>query len=154
MNGDLHGKQLQRKNKSRVLYLDLSYIYMIWFEIVELLKLVSILKCKTPTQLIDSMLADKIFCVYLNENVSKYKYIQNGLSQGSILYLTYIHITDVISIPSRKFMYTNDAGLVAKVGTSKELEIIINKELTNVYTFFKSWFRTLNQSKSISIDFH
>lgn len=96
------------------------------------------------------MLADRKFHVHLNGKVSKYKYLQNSLPQDcpfSNRHIKYnrinVYTADISSTISRKCMYVDNVGLVDQVGTFEELENILNKDLTKVHIFLKSWHLTL-----------
>lgn len=75
----------QKKLKTEAIFLDLSCAYNTVWKQGLLLKLAKILKCKTSLQLIDNILSDRKFKVHLNGKVSKYKFLHNGLSLGSVL---------------------------------------------------------------------
>jgi retron-type reverse transcriptase len=90
-------------------------------------------------RLIGTILAVRKFRVHLNGNVSKYKYLQNGLPQGSVLspILFNAYTADITNTISKKFIYADDVGLVAQAGTFEEVEHILNEDLNKVHNFFK-----------------
>jgi len=146
----------QERKKSGAVFLDLTCAYdTVWTRGL-LLKLANILNCKMTLRLIESMLADRKFRVHLNGNVSRYKYLQNGLPQGSVLspILFNTYTVDITRTISRKFIYADDVGLVAQAGTFEEVENILNVDLAKIHAYFKSWHLTLNPSKSAAIVFH
>jgi len=61
------------------------------------------------------MLLNRKFKVFLNDKASKYRYLQNGLLQGSVLspMLFNIYISDITETIARKFMYADEIALVA-----------------------------------------
>lgn len=102
------------------------------------------------------MLSDQKFKVYLNGKESKYKCLQNGLPQGSVLSPVFFNVytSDFVNTTSRKFMYADDVGLVAQSDSFKKLEEILNEDLSIVHNYLHSWHLTLNPIKTTSIAFH
>lgn len=102
------------------------------------------------------MLLDWKIRVHLNGIESKYKFLYNGLPQGSVLspVLFDIYTSDFANTTSRKFKYADDVGLVAQADSFEKLEEIPNKELATVYKYFNSWHLTLNPTKTTSIAFY
>ncbi|KAF0742628.1 Uncharacterized protein FWK35_00018990 [Aphis craccivora] len=94
----------QERRKSGAVFLDLTCAYDTVWKRGLLLKLANILNCKMSLRLIESMLADRKFRVHLNGNVSRYKYLQNGLPQSSVLspILFNAYTADITRIISRK----------------------------------------------------
>lgn len=80
-----------------------------------ILKLARILKCNKTVRLIDNIHSNRKFRVSLGGKESHYKRFQNGLPQGSVLSPLFFnaYIADIIDTSSRKFMYADDAALVA-----------------------------------------
>lgn len=147
----------QERKKSGAVFLDLTCAYDTVWKRGLLLKLANILNCKMTLML--TMLADRKFRVHLNGNVSeyKYKYLQNGLPQGSVLspILFNAYTADITNTISRKYIFAVDVGLVAQAGTFEEVEyIILNEDLAKVHNFFKSWHLIFSPGKSASIVFH
>jgi retron-type reverse transcriptase len=101
-------------------------------------------------------LSDRKFKVHLNGKISKYKFLQNGLPQGSILFpiLLNAYTADITNTSSRKFMYAEDVGLATQAESFEKVEDILNEDLVRVQKYFKSWFLTLNLNKTTSIAFH
>jgi len=75
----------QKKLKTGTVFLDLSCAHHTVWKRGLLLKLAKILRCKTSLRLIDNILSDRKFREHLNGKGSKYKFLQNGLLQGSVL---------------------------------------------------------------------
>jgi len=149
-------KGFQKKLKTGAVFLDLSCAYDTVWKRGLLLKLAKILRCKTSLRLIDNILSDRKFRVHLNGKVSKYKFLQNGLPQGSVLspILFNAYTADITNTSSRKFMYADDVGLAAQAESFEKVEDILNEDLVRVQKYFKFWFLTLNPNKTTSIAFH
>lgn len=94
--------------------------------------------------------------MHLNGKVSKYKFLQNGLPQGSVLspILFNAYTEDITDTSSRRFMHADDVGLAAQAESFEKVEDILNEDLVRVQKYFKSWFLTLNPNKTTSIAFH
>lgn len=76
-------------------------------------------------------MSDRKFKVHLNEKVSKYKFLQNDLPQGSELspVLFNAYTADIINTSSRKFMFADDLGLTAQEESFEKVEDILNEYL-------------------------
>jgi len=63
---------------------------------------------------------------------SKYKCLQNGFPQDSVLspVLFNFYTSDFVNTTSRKFMYADDVGLVAD--SFEKLEEILNEDLSTI----------------------
>jgi len=145
----------QKKIKSGAVFLDLTCAYNTVLKRGLLLKLAKILKCKTSIWLINIILSDRKFTVHLNGRESRYKYLQNGLPQGSLSPVLFnVYISDLVNTTSRKFMYTDDVGLVAQAESFEKLEEILNVDVSIVQKYFKSWHLTFNPNEITFIAFH
>ncbi|KAL4153411.1 hypothetical protein QTP88_001244 [Uroleucon formosanum] len=127
----------QSKLKSGAVFIDLTCAYDTVWKRGLLLKLAKILKCKTSIRLIDNMLSDRKFKVHINGKESKYKYLQNGLPQGSVLspVLFNVYTSDFVNTTLRKFMYADDVGLVAQADSFEKLEEILNENLSIIHKY-------------------
>ncbi|VVC41950.1 Reverse transcriptase domain [Cinara cedri] len=136
----------QERKKSGAIFLNLTCAYDTVWKRGLLLKLANILNCKMTLRLIGSMLPDRKFRVHLNGNVSKYKYLQNDLTQGSVLSPIFFnaYTADLTSTILRKFIYADDVGLVAQVGTFEWVENILNEDLAEHLEGVKGKLKTRN----------
>jgi len=132
----------QRKAKSGAVFLDLSSAYdTVWTRGL-LLKMVKIVKCKATLLFLEKMITNQKFRVTHGGTTSRYKILQNGLSQGAFLstMLFNIYITDITDTVSRKFLYADDVALVATQATSfEEIENVLNADLVKVQKYFQKW---------------
>jgi hypothetical protein len=67
----------QRKDKLGAVFLDLSSAYNTAWKRGLMLKLAKIIRCKSTLRLIESLLSNRKYNVFLNDVVSRYKYLQN-----------------------------------------------------------------------------
>jgi len=108
---------------------------------------------KRTLRIIDNILADGKFKDHLNGKVSKYKFLQNGLPQGSVLspVLFNDYTVDIINKSSSKCIYSDDVGLAVQVELFEKVDDKLNEDLVRVQKYLKSWFLTLNPNKTTSI---
>jgi len=120
------------------------------------LKLAKIIRCKSTLHLIESLLSNRKYNVFLNGTVSRYRYLQNGLPQGSVLspILFNVYTLDIVDTTSRKFIYADDIALVAQAKDLSKAEDILNQDLTNLQHYFAKWHLTLNPNKTVAIALH
>ncbi|CAK1602282.1 unnamed protein product [Parnassius mnemosyne] len=103
----------QKKLKTVAVLIDLSAAYdTVWRQglVYKLMKAVS---CRKMVGLLNSMLSNREFMVFLGDNESRTKKLNNGLPQGSVLapLLFNLYLHDIPETQSRKFMYADDIAL-------------------------------------------
>lgn len=98
------------------------------------MKLAKIPKCRKSLRLIDDILSDRKLKFHLNWKRRKNKFLQNGLSQGSVLSSSLFndYTADIVHTLSRKFMYVVDVGFVAQVEFLEKLVDVLNNEIISV----------------------
>jgi len=121
-------------------FLDLSPASSVWKRGL-LLKLAKIVKCKNTLRLLESMLSNRKYKVFLNGEVSKYRYLQNGLPQGSVLspMLLNAYTADIVETTARKCIYADDIALVAQIESLDTVRGILNRDLYNLHNYFNKW---------------
>lgn len=102
-----------RKDKSGAVFLDLSSLYDTVWKRGLMLKLSKIIRCKSIFLLIECLLFNRKYNVFLNGVASRYKYLQNGLPQGSVLspIVFNVYTYDIVDTISRKLIYADDIAL-------------------------------------------
>ena len=81
---------------------------------------------------------------------------KTGVPQGSILgpLLFLIYINDIIlNINSSIGLFADDSGLYIIVENPVKSSVVLNSELSQVYTWASNWLVTYNSSKTQSILF-
>jgi hypothetical protein len=137
----------QCKKKSGAVFLNLSSAYDTVWKRRLLLKMVKIVKCRKTLRLLESMLSNRKFKVFLNGEASKYRYLKNGLPQGSVLspVLFNVYTADIVGTTARKFIYADDIALVAQADSLDTVESMLNRDLYNLHQYFNKWYLTLNR---------
>lgn len=96
-------KGYQENLKTGSVFIDLSSAYDTIWKKGLLLKISSIIKSRKIITLIDSMLSNRKFRVYLDGERSRPRFLQNGLPQGSVLAPILFNVyTADIPLPSRR----------------------------------------------------
>ena len=149
-------KGFQQKLKTGVAFLDLTSAYDTVWKDGLIHKLYNTIPCGKTVKLIDNMLSDRRFRVFVGEKSSKFRTLNNGLPQGSVLspILFNLYTSDLPLTESRKFIYADDMALTFQ---NKSIEIIENKlstDLDIMNNYFKNWRLSLNPSKTEVSCFH
>jgi len=94
--------------------------------------------------------------VFLNGEASRYKYLQKGLQQGSVLspILFNVYSSDIVNTNSRKLIYADDIVIVAQAKDLIMAEGILNQDFINLQYYFTKWHLTLNPNKTVAISLH
>jgi len=102
------------------------------------------------------MLSNRKFKVFLNGEASKYRYLQNGLPQGSVLspVLFNAYTADIVETTARKFIYADDIALVAQADSFITIESILNQDLNNLHNYLNKWHLTVNPNKTVALALH
>jgi hypothetical protein len=114
-------------------------------------KLTKIIPCKWTIKYTDDVLSNKRFHVIMGNQKSKPKTLNNGLAQGSVLVLVLfnVYISDLPETKSRKFAYTDDLGIVAKVSSLNTIETTLTEDLKSLEAYYKKWRLKPNSLKTV-----
>jgi hypothetical protein len=108
--------------------------------------------------LMNSMLSNRYFKVYLNDDTSKWKRLNNGLPQGSVLapLLFNLYISDVplSSVKSKMFMYADDLAIAYQSKSFEEGQTILESDINILFDYYKSWRLKPNPTKTVVSAFH
>jgi hypothetical protein len=110
-----------RNVKTAVTFIDLSSAYDTVWRKGLLSKFLDVIPCKTLLKLSNNMLSNRFFTIFIGEEKSKIKMLNNGLPQDSVLapLLFNLCIKDLQATTARTFIYADDLALAARVKNSK-----------------------------------
>lgn len=146
----------QKKKKTGVVFLDLTSAYdTVWINGL-LLKVARMTKCKKMVSVVESMLRERKYTVYLDGKASKTRVLNNGLPQGSVLApaLFNLYIADTPSLGAHCFAYADDLAIATQSHSFEELEETLNKDLKLLQCYYQDWHLTVNPTKTISSVMH
>jgi hypothetical protein len=122
----------QRKLKTGVVFIDLTAAYnTVWKDGV-MLKFIRIVPCVLLSKLLNNMLSNRFFQVFLGNKSSRCRRLNNGLPQGSVLapLLFSLYLTDIRTALSNQFKYADDIALTYQHESFSDcepnLELILN----------------------------
>jgi len=103
-------------------------------------KLYNIIPCGRVVKLIEHMLSDRRFCVFANDKSSKFKTLNNGLPQGSVLapLLFNVYTHDLPCTTSQKFIYADDLALTFQHKDFNVIEKYLTTDLKIISQYFKN----------------
>ena len=106
----------QKKLKTGAVLIDLSAAYDTVWQAGLMMKLSKAIKCRTTIRLIASLISQQNFRVFLGNQVSRKRMLKNGLSQGSVLPLSFfnVYISDLPPTESLKFGHADDWTLATQ----------------------------------------
>ena len=121
-----------------------------------LLKLYKTLKCSQTVKLIEEMLSNRKFRVFLGEKSSKIQTLNNGLPRGAVLspLLFNLYTQDIPNTNSRKFIYADDIAIATQDEHFQNLNTTLSEDVKILYDFFRNWRLTPNPSKTTTSCFH
>ncbi|KAF0699141.1 Uncharacterized protein FWK35_00035076, partial [Aphis craccivora] len=145
-----------KKLKTAVAFVDLSSAYdTVWRKDL-LSKFLDVIPCKTLLTLLNNMLSNRQLTVYIGEEKSKTRVLNNGLPQGSVLgpLLFNLYTKDLPSTYSKKFIYADDIALASQSTSFEGLEEPLTNDLSKLDSYFKRWRLKPNPTKTEVTVFH
>ena len=145
----------QRRDKTGVVFLDLSAAYdTVWHKGL-LVKLSKVLPC-WAVSVIELLLGQRRFRVHMGDISSSWRTQKNGLPQGSVLAPTLfnLYINDLPATTCRKFIYANDICLTHQAHKFEDLNTTINTDIAKISEFCKRWRLQPSVAKTVSSTFH
>lgn len=142
--------------KTSVAFIDLTAAYDTVWKQGLIFKLLLIIPCQKTAQLINNMLSNRLFQVFMNYDKSEMKKLNNGLPQGSVLapLLFNLYIHDIPNTISKKFAYADDIAIATQHHNVAETEITLNADLECLNIYFRNWRLIPSSSKTEVCCFH
>ena len=145
----------QRRDKTGVVFLDLTAAYdTVWHKGL-LVKLSKVLPC-WAVSVIELLLEQRRFRVHMGDISSSWRVQKNGLPQGSVLAPTLfnLYINDLPATTCRKFIYADDICLAHQARTFEDLNTTINADIAKISEYCKRWRLQPSVAKTVSSTFH
>jgi len=149
-------KGFQYNLKTNVAFIDLTAAYDTVWRHGLLYKLANVISCKKILTLVENMLTNRRFQVFMGDKKSRWRISSDGLPQSSVLAPTlfnlYIHDLPITS--SFKFQYADDIALAYQckdMGAGSEM---LTKDLKIMSDYFYKWRLNPNPSKTEVWAFH
>ena len=146
----------QRKEKAGAVFVDLSAAYdTIWHRGLAL-KLLQTIPSKHMVKLIMQMMTNRSFTLHIDHQKTKKKMLKNGVPQGSVLapICFNIYTSDLPTTTSKKYTYADDIALLTTGTSFSSLSDTLTNDLTNLNKYFINWRLKMNETKTVSSNFH
>uniref|UniRef100_A0A1B0D7V9 Uncharacterized protein n=1 Tax=Phlebotomus papatasi TaxID=29031 RepID=A0A1B0D7V9_PHLPP len=146
----------ERRHKTGVVSVDLTAAYdTIWRDGL-LLKFMEVIPCAKLSSLLNNMLSNRYFQVFLGNKSSSWRRLNEGLPQGSILApsLFNLYISDIPRTQAKQFQYADDLALAVQSESLTEIEEILESDLSILSTYFRRWRLQPNPAKTEACAFH
>jgi hypothetical protein len=87
------------------------------------------------------MLSNRNFQVFLGDKSSRWRRLNNGLPQGSVLgpILFNLYMSDIPTMVSKQFQYADDIALTFQANSLAERETTLEADLNKLDEFFRRW---------------
>lgn len=142
--------------KTSVSFIDLTAAYdTVWRQGL-IYKLLKIIPCRKTAHIINNMLTNRMYQVFMSDEKSDKKKLNNGLPQGSVLapLLFNLYINDLPKTVSRKFAYADDITLATQHKDILKTEETLNVDLEDMNVYFRKWRLCPSLSKTEVSCFH
>lgn len=146
----------QKQLKTGVVFIDLSAAYDTVWKRVLMYKLARAIPCLEICDLICNILSDRLFQVFLNDQKSGVRKLNNGLAQGSVLscLLFNLYVHDLPPSTSRKFLYADDKAYACQHKSFQELNRTLNEDMASYVKYCRNWRLVPNATKTVASCFH
>jgi Reverse transcriptase (RNA-dependent DNA polymerase)/Endonuclease-reverse transcriptase len=146
----------ERKLKTGAVFIDLTAAYdTVWRDGV-MLKFMRIVRCTKISNLLNNILSNRLFQVHLGDDTSRWRRLNNGLPQGSVLapLLFSLYLADIPETRSKQFQYADDIALTYQADSFADCESCLEADLDILKEYFERWRLQPNPSKTESCVFH
>lgn len=146
----------QQNRKTNVIFVDLTAAYDTVWRHGLMFKLCKTIKCSKIVRLIDNMLANRRFQVFLGDKCSRWRTINEGLLQGSVLSPTLfnLYMSDTPQTISQQLWFADDLALVHQCSNFEESEAVLSSDFNIISNYFKNWRLKLSAEKTECSSFH
>jgi hypothetical protein len=118
--------------------------------------LYNVIPCGKMVSLLEDMLSNRQFRVFVEDKSSKFRFLNNGLPQGSVLspILFNLYTSDLPPINSRKFIYADDLAMAYQHQNFENVENGLSDDLIPLNKCFTKWRLCPNPQKTDVCSFH
>jgi hypothetical protein len=119
-------------------------------------KFLEVVPCLTLFNLLNNMLSNRYFQVFLGNQSSRWRRLNNGLPQGSVLapILFNLYMSDSPPTASKVFQYADDIVVTYQVNIFDECENNLEADIEVLNQFFHRWCLQPNPGKTEMCIFH
>jgi hypothetical protein len=129
----------ERKPKTGTIFIDLTAAYdTVWRDGL-MLKFMRVVSRSKISRLLNNMLSSRYFQVFFGAKSSRWRSLNNGLPQGSVLapILFNLYMSDIPITVSKKFQYADDIALTFQANSFAECETTLEADLDKLNEFFR-----------------
>jgi Reverse transcriptase (RNA-dependent DNA polymerase) len=144
----------QRKLKTGAVFIDLTAAYeTVWGEGL-MLKFIQVIPCARLAKLMNSMLSNRYFLLFFGDKSSRWRRINNGLPQGSVLAPILFDLSEIPCTMSKQFQYADDVVLTYQSNSIPECEENLEVDLETMNGYSRRWRLQPNPTKTELCVFH
>jgi hypothetical protein len=131
----------QKRLKTGVVFVDLTAAYDTVWKDGLIHKLYNVIPCGKMVSLLEDMLSNRQFRVFVEDKSSKFRFLNNGLPQGSVLspILFNLYTSDLLPTNSRKFIYADDLAMTYQHQNFENIENGLSEDLIPLNKYFTKW---------------
>ena len=106
--------------------------------------------------LMNNMLSNRFFQVYMGDKSSRWRRLNDGLPQGSVLapVLFNLYLSDIPETLSKQFQYADDIALTYQANSFSDCEASLEADLERLNGYFRRWRLQPNPIKTETCVFH
>jgi hypothetical protein len=112
--------------------------------------------CLKLFNLLNNMLSNRYFQVFIGDQSSRWRHLNNGLPQGNVLApkLINFYMSDFPSTAAKMFQYADDIAVTYQAKTFDECENNLKADIEVLNQFFHRWCLQPNPGKTEMCVFH